>query len=160
MHVPIERHSLSFNRKTRELCAFCSSWIILVNPLYLQMLMIFIPFQDCNSEQKAAVVLGYTEVSWDNLSGKEPQPTSFETYWAALTEQEKEAAVVLGYNSNIWDNESGSEPQPASANKHWSKLTVCSEYRYRFHVYPCMSGGSSDSSISASVIVSRQQLPC
>ena len=83
----------------------------------------------CNSEQQAAEVLGYTEITWDNGSGKEPQPFSSEKPWGALTEQEKEAAVILGYTEIIWDDISGSEPQPDSDLKYWSELTVCGECR-------------------------------
>ena len=81
----------------------------------------------CNSEQKAAQVLGYTQVAWDNASGKERQPASADKYWANLTDSEKAAAVVLGYNGTIWDDESGSEPQPVSAIKYWDELTSCGE---------------------------------
>ena len=81
----------------------------------------------CNSEQKAAQVLGYTQVAGDNASGKERQPASADKYWANLTDSEKAAAVVLGYNGTIWDDESGSEPQPVSAIKYWDELTSCGE---------------------------------
>ena len=82
---------------------------------------------ECNSEQKAAQVLGYNQVSWDNASGEERQPASADKYWANLTQSEKAAAVLLGYNGTIWDNDSGSEPQPVSAIKHWDELTSCGE---------------------------------
>ena len=72
-------------------------------------------------------MLGYTEVSWDNLSGEEVQPWSSLKSWAVLTENEKAAAVLLGYTEKSWDNDSGSEAQPASYNKFWSELTVCGE---------------------------------
>ena len=81
----------------------------------------------CTSEQKAAGVLGYTQVSWDNDSGKEPQPDSDGKPWSKLSESEKVAAVVLGYTEQAWDDESGSEAQPASAIKHWDDLTSCGE---------------------------------
>ena len=74
-------------------------------------------------------MLGYTEVTWDNGSGKEPQPFSSGKTWGALTEQEKEAAVILGYTEIIWDNKSGSESEPVSALKYWSELTICGECR-------------------------------
>ena len=91
----------------------------------------------CNSEQKAAGVLGYTQVTWDNESGKAPQPSSLFKAWAALTEQEKEAAVVLGYTEIIWNDHSGSESQPASADKHWIELTVCGERRRTLCMCAC-----------------------
>ena len=81
----------------------------------------------CNSEQKAASVLGYNEVTWDNPWQK--QPFSSDKAWGALTEQEKEAAVLLGYTEIIWDNLSGYETQPASLGKLWSMLTICGECR-------------------------------
>merc|ERR550537_790057 len=46
----------------------------------------------CKSEQSAAEVLGYTQVAWDNVSGKEPQPSAALKYWAELTDKEKAAA--------------------------------------------------------------------
>ena len=75
-----------------------------------------------NSEQVAAEVLGYTQASWENLSGNEPQPASLLKSWSELTHSERVAAVVLGYTRKIWDNESGSELQPASAYKSWAEL--------------------------------------
>ena len=70
-------------------------------------------------------MLGYTQVSWDNLSGEEQQPWSSIKSWASLTANEKAAAAVLGYTATTWDNDSGSEPQPASAFKSWAELTSC-----------------------------------
>ena len=81
----------------------------------------------CNSEQVAAGILGYTQVSWDNESGKEQQPVSADKAWAALTQHERSAAMVLGYTRATWDNKSGSESQPASADKHWAELTACGD---------------------------------
>ena len=81
----------------------------------------------CNSEQFALRALGYTQASWDNLSGKEQQPWSTIKFWASLTANEKAAAVLLGYTQTNWDNDSRSEPQPASAAKSWSELTACAD---------------------------------
>ena len=72
-------------------------------------------------------MLGYTQASWDNLSGQETQPDSEDKSWADLTDSERAAAVVLGFTGTSWDNESGSEPQPASENKNWVALTSCGE---------------------------------
>ena len=80
-----------------------------------------------NSEQVAAEVLGYTQVSWENLSGNEPQPSSHKKSWSELRHSERVAAVLLGYTGKVWDNESGSEPQPASADKQWSELSPCAD---------------------------------
>ena len=74
------------------------------------------------------MVLGYTQVSWDNLSGQERQPWSSNKVWAELTDNEKAAAALLGYLPPTWDNASGNEAQPASANKDWAELTACGEY--------------------------------
>ena len=74
---------------------------------------------DCVSERTAAQQLGYTQVSWDNDSGKEPQPASSSKKWADFTDVEKKAAVVLGYSQLSWDY-----PWPATADKHFAKLTV------------------------------------
>ena len=85
------------------------------------------PLSGCNSEQAAAGVLGFTQVSWDDVSGEEKQPVSSDKYWKSLTQHQQAAAIVLGYTKAIWDNMSGSEPQPASAYKGWSELTSCGE---------------------------------
>ena len=91
-----------------------------------------------NSEQVAAEVLGYTQVSWENLSGDEPQPSSHKKSWSELRHSERVAAVLLGYTGKVWDNESGSEPQPASAKKQWSQLSPCAdEGRYADGVRTC-----------------------
>ena len=70
------------------------------------------------SQQQAAVLLGYTHVSWDNASGKEAQPASASTKWADLTTQERLAATVLGYTEQTWRTVSVTKKTP------WSDLTV------------------------------------
>ena len=75
----------------------------------------------------AAGILGYTQVSWDNGSGKEKQPVSADKHWAALTQHERAAAMVLGYTRTMWDNKSGSASKPASVDKHWAELSACGE---------------------------------
>ena len=77
----------------------------------------------CNSEQAAVVVLGYTQVSWDNLSGQEPQPWSWDKFWNELSVNEKAAIVLLGYDEKTWDNDSGMETQPDK--KSWAELSEC-----------------------------------
>ena len=72
----------------------------------------------CTDEQKAAGVLGYTQVSWDDESGKEPQPSSTDKGWVQLSDKERAAAVSLGYTQAIWD-------QPAAVSKYWDGLTSC-----------------------------------
>ena len=84
----------------------------------------------CTNERAAAAGLGYTPFSWDNFSGKEPQPPSADKYWSELTEKEKAAARVLGYTGKIWDNESGFEAQPTSPDKHWLELTSCGGFMF------------------------------
>ena len=69
-------------------------------------------------------MLGYTQVSWDNLSGNEPQPAPSNKVWSELTHSERVAAVVLGYTGKSWDNESGFEAQPASVDKQWAELSM------------------------------------
>ena len=86
----------------------------------------------CNSEQDAAAVLGYTQVIWDNESGKEKQPASAKKYWAQLTDAEKAAAVVLGYTGGTWDGKGG---KPESANKYWAELTSCGRSRAITHTH-------------------------
>ena len=79
----------------------------------------------CDSERTAAGLLGHTQASWDNISGKEKQPSSAGKYFAELTHYQRVAAVTLGFTSTTWDNKSGKEKQPAS--KYFAELTTCSE---------------------------------
>ena len=78
--------------------------------------------QDCGSEQDSASKLGYTQVSWDNESGKEPQPASTNKSWNQLTDLERMGAERLGYTRDMWDNGNG---EPGAAKKSWSELTAC-----------------------------------
>ena len=71
------------------------------------------------------MALGYSDQSWDNMSGNEQQPWASIKYWTQLTISEKAAAKALGYNKANWDNESGTEPQPAAGLKGWAELTSC-----------------------------------
>ena len=73
----------------------------------------------------AAKVLGYTQIAWENLSGKETQPSSENKTFAELTHGERVAAVNLGYTGKTWDDESGKEKQPASEDKFWAELATC-----------------------------------
>ena len=72
-------------------------------------------------------MLGYTEVSWNDLSGKEEQPWSSIKHWAALTDTEQKAAGLLGYTQKNWDNDSKQEPRPAAAFRFWAELAKCGE---------------------------------
>ena len=73
----------------------------------------------CQSEQEAAKALGYTQITWDNLSGNENEPSIVDKYWSEMTAQEKAALTVLGFTAKIWDNHSGREELPASWEKSW-----------------------------------------
>ena len=73
---------------------------------------------DCYSEQDAAEGLGFTELSWDNWSNEEEQPSSLYKIWDELTDEEEKAAEYLGYTQFIWDTQ-----QPPAAQKFWSDLT-------------------------------------
>lgn len=80
----------------------------------------------CKNQQSAATKFGYTQLTWDNKSGKEQQPPSaYKQTWSLLTDDEKAAAMVLGYTQTIWDDQSGEEINPASAGKYWSQLITC-----------------------------------
>ena len=70
-------------------------------------------------------MLGFNQVSWNNLPGQ--LPIDLFLFWAEMTENEKAAAVVLGYTQVSWDNDSGLEPQPAWDTKRWAELTVCAD---------------------------------
>ena len=70
------------------------------------------------SQQQAATSLGYTEVSWDNASGKEVQPPLASTKWTGLTIQERLATTVLGYTDQTWNTIS------VTNKTSWSDLTV------------------------------------
>ena len=76
---------------------------------------------ECNSEQDAARVLGHTQISWDNDSGRERQPASEDRDWSQLTDRQMAAALVLGYNQGMWDGLI-TAPQPDTANMGWSEL--------------------------------------
>ena len=80
--------------------------------------------------------MGYTHLSWENLSGDELQPWSSIKSWADLTENEKTAATVLGYTDAIWDNTLGAEPQPLSFYKYWDELTKCGDGEDTLLVHP------------------------
>ena len=96
------------------------------------------------SEQQAAVLLGYTQVSWDNASGKEAQPASASTKWTALTAQERLAATVLRYTEQTWRAVSVTKKTP------WSDLTVvagehmCSGALFWLSRMGCVVLGSSN----------------
>ena len=70
------------------------------------------------NQQQAATSLGYTQVSWDNTSGNEPQPASASAKWTVLTTQDKLAATVLGYTEQTWRTVSVTKKTP------WSDLTM------------------------------------
>ena len=61
------------------------------------------------TRQQAALLLGYTQASWDNLSGKHKQPESSTKKWAQLTTSEKAAYTVLGYTETNWSKISESK---------------------------------------------------
>ena len=69
-------------------------------------------------------MLGYTQVSWDNKSGKEKQPSSSKRHWGDLTHSESVAAVALGYTGARWDK-GGKKDESASAEKYWAELDAC-----------------------------------
>ena len=70
------------------------------------------------NQRQAAILLGYTQVSWDNASGKEAQPASASKKWTDLTTVEKSAATVLGYTEQTWSTVSVTKKTP------WSALTA------------------------------------
>ena len=72
-------------------------------------------------------VLGYTQATLDNLSGRERQPASATKSWSELTANEKEAAELLGWKNITWDDDSGMELPPMSSYKYWDQLTACGE---------------------------------
>ena len=81
--------------------------------------------------------MGYTQASWDDVSGKEKQPSATNTSFYYLTHDQRVAAMMLGYTGKSWDNDSGKETQPAVENKFWAELTTCGEHmRARIRV-PC-----------------------
>ena len=83
---------------------------------------------ECDSEQAAAKVLGYDEVSWDNWSGQERLPVPARLPWGNLIFVQKKAAKMLGYKQATWNMRQSASTQPDSFNKHWSELTACGEY--------------------------------
>ena len=95
---------------------------------------------ECVSERAAWQVLGYTQRSWDNFSGREQQPWASIKYWSSLTDNEKAAAESLGYTETSWNNLSGKEPALASGNKRWSELIACPNGTDLDLVCPCAFG--------------------
>ena len=67
------------------------------------------------NQKQAAILLGYTQVSWDNTSGKEAQPTSASKKWTDLTTVEKSSATALGYKEQAWGTVSVTKKTPWSA---------------------------------------------
>ena len=80
---------------------------------------------ECPTEQAAATVLGYTQLSWDNLNDTERQPWQSRMPWASLNSLEQQSAQILGYTQLMWDDRTS---QPASFYKKWSQLTACGKY--------------------------------
>ena len=75
------------------------------------------------SEQEAATLLGWTEVSWDSATGTARQPAVMDKDWTELSTKEQAAARALGFTQTTWDNASGEEPEPAVRDKDWSELS-------------------------------------
>ena len=94
--------------------------MLFLSSLHLPICLMFI-LPDCNSEQDAARVLGHTQTSWDNDSGRERQPASEDKDWFQLTDRERAAALRLGFNRGMWDG-LATGPQPATADMAWSEL--------------------------------------
>ena len=94
--------------------------LLLNLPVFAALLLTrFKPRVGCLSERAAAQALGYTQASWDNLSGNEAEPASADKLWSALSKKEKEAVLVLGYSQLAWDN-----PWPAAGDKYFAQLTA------------------------------------
>ena len=72
-------------------------------------------------------MLGFTQISWDNISGKEKQPSPMAKSWTKLKHDERYAAVALGFTGDSWDNFSGKEKQPDAMAKKWAELATCGE---------------------------------
>ena len=81
----------------------------------------------CVSEQAAAKALGYTQITWDDESQNEKQPSHTDNSWSDMTVKEKALLKILGYTAKTWDNVSGKEEQPAAASTIWDDLSVCGE---------------------------------
>ena len=79
----------------------------------------------------AAEVLGYTQVTWDDVTGRELQPPSSNTSWYDLTHKERLAAMVFGHTATSWDNEK--EPQPADWDLYWAEMASCGQYSFSWH---------------------------
>ena len=63
-------------------------------------------------------MLGFTEVTWDNCSGEEPQPAAVRKTWDELTDDERTAVEYLGFIKLSWDTRA-----PSSSTKTWAALT-------------------------------------
>ena len=69
-------------------------------------------------ENNAALMLGYSQLSWDD-----PWPAAADKYFADLTTAEQKAAKELGFDAKTWDNESGNEERPAAWKTVYAKLS-------------------------------------
>merc|ERR1711937_1014140 len=67
------------------------------------------------TRQQAAALLGYTQVSCDNVNGKQNHPKSTSKPWTGLTATQRAAAMVLGYAEQKWSKISHSKAK-------WSSL--------------------------------------
>ena len=70
-------------------------------------------------------MLGYTQASWDDSSGKVKQPLAADKSWDQLHSHERSLALALGWSKKTWENESKKEPQPAVWKKDWRELDTC-----------------------------------
>ena len=105
------------------------SWLVCTCPLILVFITLLLALPPaCNSEQAAATVLGYDEVSWDNESGRERQPWQSKMIWASMTMPQRRAVMLLGFTQATWDGRADASVRPASYSKKWSELTTtCGE---------------------------------
>ena len=97
---------------------------MLASTFDIHLCLVLTDLQACVSERAALIMLGYTQVSWDNESDEEQQPLASFLSWAALTDEEKAAGTLLGYTATNWGNPSLSPPV---VEKSWSELTSCAD---------------------------------
>ena len=120
------RERLQVHKVQRKLCGYVAigRWCI-IPWVYSHLRSLTVDCEGKQSQQAAAITLGHTQNSWDNLSSEEQLPWSTIKHWVYLTANEKAAAEALGYNETTWDNWSGTHPSPASMFMNWANLTAC-----------------------------------
>ena len=76
--------------------------------------------------KKTAIgALGFTEINWYNLTGKEEQPCFIGKKWAEIIVDDRKQVAVFGFTARNRDSKSTRFPELFT--KSWIDLQVCGE---------------------------------